>query len=242
MRFKIDFSYSGYEFYGYQKQPDKRTVQGELEGVLSKINNSPVKVVAAGRTDALVNALHQVAHFDIDKEITPYKLKGALNRYLPNDIYINSVEEAKSDFHARYMVKSKLYEYSINTCDYNPILRNQAYQYCKPLNITKIKEASKYLIGTHDFTTFACAEDDREDKIRTIYDILVKDNEGILTISFLGTGFLRYQIRNMVGLLIKIGEEKLEPNCIPNLIEKKDRTAIGKIAPAEGLTLININY
>lgn len=243
MRFLIDFSYSGNDFHGYQKQPGKRTVQGEIEKVLTNINGSKkVVITAAGRTDAKVNALHQMAHFDLEKEISAYKLKGALNSYLPDDIYINDVKEVSSDFHARYMVKSKTYEYKINIKTFNPLLRTHVYQYCKPLDISNMEKALQYFVGTHDFTTFTCAEDKREDKVRTIYNASINNKDGIIIITFEGKGFLKYQIRNMVGTLIKVGENKLYPDIIPQLLEKKDRRSAFLCAPAEGLTLINIKY
>lgn len=242
MRFKIDFSYDGSSFNGYQKQPGKRTVQSEIETLLSSIDESNVKLVAAGRTDKGVNALHQIAHFDFHKEITAYKLKGALNGRLKGDIYINDVELVDDSFHARFNVKSKVYEYYISTNIYNPILRNNIYQYSKYLNINKMIEASKYLLGTNDYTSFVASDEVREDKVRTIYDILIKEKDGIITFTFKGDGFLKYQIRNMVGLLIDVGKEKIEPEIVKDILLKKDRKLVGKIAPAEGLTLIKINY
>ena len=241
-RYLIDFSYSGANFCGYQKQPGKRTVQDEIEKVLSSINNNSVKLTSSGRTDALVNAIHQKAHFDLDKEIGAYKLNGALNSYLPDDIYVNSVTKVDNLFHARYMVKSKTYEYLINTGDYNPLLRTHVYQYCKPLNIRKMKKAVKYFIGKHDFTTFVSAEDKKEDKVREIYDASVDEKEGIIKITFKGSGFLKYQVRNMVGTLIKIGEEKVLPDIILSLLEKKDRKCAFLCAPAQGLTLTDVKY
>lgn len=241
-RYLIDFSYSGANFSGYQKQPGKRTVQDEIEKVLSSINNNSVKLTSSGRTDALVNAIHQKAHFDLDKEIGAYKLNGALNSYLPNDIYVNSVTKVDNLFHARYMVKSKTYEYLINTGDYSPLLRTHVYQYCKPLNIRKMKKAVKHFIGKHDFTTFVSAEDKKEDKVREIYDASVDEKDGIIKITFKGSGFLKYQVRNMVGTLIKIGEEKVLPDIILSLLEKKDRKCAFLCAPAQGLTLTDVKY
>jgi len=241
-RYLIDFSYSGANFSGYQKQPGKRTVQDEIEKVLSSINNNSVKLTSSGRTDALVNAIHQKAHFDLDKKIGAYKLNGALNSYLPDDIYVNSVTKVDNLFHARYMVKSKTYEYLINTGYYNPLLRTHVYQYCKPLNIRKMKKAVKYFIGKHDFTTFVSAEDKKEDKVREIYDASVDEKEGIIKITFKGSGFLKYQVRNMVGTLIKIGEEKVLPDIILSLLEKKDRKCAFLCAPAQGLTLTDVKY
>lgn len=242
VRYLIDFSYSGASFSGYQKQPNLRTVQGELERVLSSINDCSVNVHSSGRTDALVNALHQVAHFDMQKKIEPYKLKGALNSYLPDDIYVNKVEIVPDNFHARYMVKSKIYRYDINIGTYNPLLRTHVYQYGKPLNIRKMKNCIKYFIGTHDFTTFTCAEDKKEDKVRTIFNADISKKDEIISITFQGSGFLKYQVRNMVGLIIKVGEEKIDASIIPSLFEKKDRRAIGITAPAQGLTLLKVLY
>lgn len=243
MRYLIDFSYSGENFSGYQKQKKLRTVQGEIEKVLTSINNNSLVIIySSGRTDGKVNALHQIAHFDLNYDIKEYKIKSALNSYLPDDIYINEVKKVNDNFHARYMVSSKIYEYKINQGVFNPLLRNHVYQYGKSLKINKIEEALKYFIGTHDFTTFTCSEDKRTDKVRSILSASVICNNDIISIRFEGTGFLKYQVRNMVGLLIKIGENKLEPQKIPCLLEKKDRCAIGLTAPACGLTLIKVNY
>ncbi len=243
MRYLIDFSYAGENFNGYQKQPGKRTVQEEIEKVLTSINGGKKVIIhSSGRTDAHVNALHQVAHFDFDKKISPYKLLGALNSYLPDDIHINNVKEAAPDFHARYMVKSKTYIYKISTLEYNPLLRTHVYQYAKPLNIKKMRKAIKYFVGTYDFTSFASAEDKKEDKIRTIYKANVKEKDGIISIMFKGKGFLKYQVRNMVGALIRVGEEKLSYKEIPKMLEEKDRRKASICAPACGLTLMKVEY
>ena len=182
------------------------------------------------------------AHFVLNKEISPYKLKGALNSYLPDDIYINDVKCVNENFHARYMVKEKTYQYKINTGNYNPLLRTHVYQYCRTLNIKKMKEALSNFKGTHDFTTFTSSEDKREDKVRTIKNVSLSFSKDIITITFKAKGFLKYQVRNMVGTLIKVGEEKVDPSIIPVLLEKKDRKSAYMCAPAEGLTLINIKY
>lgn len=242
MRYLIDFSYLGAKFNGYQKQPNLRTVQEEIEKVLKMIEQEDVKICSSGRTDAKVNALHQMAHFDLKKEISAYKLKGALNGYLPDDIYINDVKIVDNNFHARYMVKSKTYTYYINTGIYNPIFKDSIYQYCKSLNYDKMVCSIKDFIGTHDFSTFCSSEDKRENKVRTIFDAYVIKEGDIIKIVFKGSGFLKYQVRNMVGLLIEIASGKLPKDSIPSLIKEKDRTKIGVIAPAQGLTLSEVLY
>lgn len=242
VRYLIDFSYSGELFSGYQKQHGLRTIQEEIEKVLSSINNAPVVICASGRTDAKVSALHQKAHFDLNTSLPCYKLKGALNSYLPEDIHINEVTMVSDDFHARYMVKSKTYQYKINIGSYNPILRTHVYQYCKPLNVSLMQKAINDFKGVHDFTSFSSAQDKRTNKVREIFEASMKQEDDIITITFKAKGFLKYQVRSMVGTLIKIGEEKILPNSIPILINKKDRKSAPFMAPANGLTLINVDY
>lgn len=245
MRYLITFKYDGTNYSGYQKQPNAVTIQGELESVLTRINSSKqVLVSASGRTDAHVHALGQRAHFDLDISILPNDLKRALNSLLPPDIYVTNVEEVTNDFHARFDVKAKEYMYIINVGEYNPIERNHVYQYNKNLNVDNIEKAISYLVGEHDFRSFTKVDEEKEDYIRTIKEITVNFNSKLnyLTINFIGTGFLRYMVRNMVGTLIEIGEGKREPECIIELLELKDRTKAGKTAPPEGLYLKNVIY
>lgn len=245
MRYLITFKYDGTNYSGYQKQPNAITIQGELESVLTRINsNKQVLVSASGRTDAHVHALGQRAHFDLDISILPNDLKRALNSLLPPDIYVTNVEEVANDFHARFDVKAKEYMYIINVGEYNPIERNHVYQYNKNLNVDNIEKAISYLVGEHDFRSFTKVDEEKEDYIRTIKEITVNFNSKLnyLTINFIGTGFLRYMVRNMVGTLIEIGEGKREPECIIELLELKDRTKAGKTAPPEGLYLKNVIY
>lgn len=245
MRYLITFKYDGTNYSGYQKQPNAVTIQGELESVLTRINsNKQVLVSASGRTDAHVHALGQRAHFDLDISILPNDLKRALNSLLPPDIYVTNVEEVTNDFHARFDVKAKEYMYIINVGEYNPIERNHVYQYNKNLNVDNIEKAISYLVGEHDFRSFTKVDEEKEDYIRTIKEITVNFNSksNYLTINFIGTGFLRYMVRNMVGTLIEIGEGKREPECIIELLELKDRTKAGKTAPPEGLYLKNVIY
>ena len=201
-------------------------------------------ISASGRTDAHVHALGQRAHFDLDISILPNDLKRALNSLLPSDIYVTNVEEVSSDFHARFDVKSKEYMYVINVGEYNPIERNHVYQYNKTLNIDDIEKAISYLVGEHDFRSFTKVDEEKDDYVRIINEIKVNFNSesNYLTINFIGTGFLRYMVRNMVGTLIEIGEGKRTPESIIELLELKDRTKAGKTAPPEGLYLKNVIY
>ena len=240
MRYLITFSYDGTLFYGYQKQPKLRTVESELENALKFISGGKdITIHSSGRTDRGVHAINQCAHFDLDKDIPLYKLKCALNTHTGKDIYIKKVELVDDNFHARYDAKRKTYIYKLNTNEYNPLERNYVYQYNKKLDINKIDVEIKYLIGNHDYSSFVNMEDKKESYIRTIYDAYVKEENGIITFTFIGDGFLKYQIRNMVGALIEVSTKG---RSIKKILESKDRTTFGKIAPSEGLYLLNVEY
>lgn len=246
MRYLITFSYDGTGYSGYQKQPDKKTIQEEVENVLTKINgNQEVAISATGRTDAGVHALNQKAHFDLDKEIDVNDLKNSLNKMLPEDIYIKKVELVANDFHARFNVKAKEYIYKINLGEYNPIEKNYVYQYNKRLDVAEMERALKYLEGEHNFKSFTKASDEKEDYKRTIIRATLERNPknvNELIISLIGTGFMRYMVRNIVGLLIEIGEGKRKSEDVFKILAAEDRTVSGKTAPPNGLYLNDIFY
>ena len=242
MRYKIIFSYDGTNYNGFQKQRHlDNTIQGKMELALKYINNGKdTKLTASGRTDRGVHALEQCAHVDIDVNITPYKLKRALNSLLPDDIHIISVEEASNEFHARYMVKKKTYMYKINTGEYNPIERNLSYQLCKELDIDKMNNAIKDFIGKHDFSAFCSNEDKKEDCNKEIFDAYIKKDKETIYIYFIGNGFLKYMVRTMVGYLIEIGLGKRD-NDIKDRFKESKRFKI-RTANPEGLYLYKIEY
>lgn len=246
MRFFMTFSYDGSNFSGYQKQPRERTVQNCLEDALKEINGGKnVIVVASGRTDAGVHAIGQRAHFDMDVKITPDKLMKGLNSILPDDIYVKSVHEVDDNFHARFDAHGKEYIYLINMGEYNPIERNYCFQYCKRLDLVSIERGLKYLEGEHNFKSFTKSTDEVDDYVRKISQTsVVRDSKDMnkIIITFVGTGFLRYMVRNMVGLLIEIGEGKRKPEEIIDILKHEDRRVAGKTAPACGLYLRNVFY
>ena len=243
MRYLIKFSYDGTNYSGFQKQPGLNTIEEEIEKALTKINdNKKARIVATGRTDKKVHALCQYGHTDIDVNITEKKLKRALNSNLPNDIHVIDAKIVSNNFHARYNVKEKTYKYLINLGEYNPLERNYVFQYNHSLNIDAMKEAIKLFEGKHDFRSFVTDNQEKENCIRTITFTNVEIKKDKLTITFTGNGFLRYQVRNMVGILIKVGENKILPSSISEILEAKDRTKAGKTAPPEGLYLTNIKY
>lgn len=242
MRYFMEFSYDGSNFLGFQKQLNVRTIQDVIEDCLTKINsNHKVVLVASGRTDAKVHARGQCAHFDLDKKIDINVLKHTLNQMLPKDIYVKKMKLVDNKFHARFDVIKKEYIYYLNVGEYNPFERNYVYQYNKPLDIVKMNEAIKIFIGKHNFKGFTKVEEEK-DFVREIYEVQIIEVNNVLEIHFIGNGFLRYMVRNMVGILIEIGNNQKNKENISELFELQDRKKAGIIAPPEGLYLNHVYY
>ena len=240
MRYFMRFSYNGSKFNGFQKQVDKRTVQGDLESVLSKIFNENIRVVASGRTDAGVHAYNQCLHFDSSKEVDFDKLKFSLNSLLHN-IYVKELYSVPDDFHARYDCTKKEYIYKINVGEFDPIYEEYIYQYNKSLDIEKMKDACMYFIGEHDFRSFTSL-DYEKNCVRTIYSIDISIENDIIYIDFVGNGFLKYMVRNLVGLLIEVGSNNRNVEDVKKILDSMDRKEAGICAPSMGLYLANVYY
>ena len=243
MRYLVYFSFDGKDFNGYQKQDGLRTVQEELEKALKFINaGKEVLVTSSGRTDKGVHAMSMACHFDLSVDITCYKLKRAMNSNLPSDIHVISTHLVDNDFHARYMVKEKEYKYYLNMGEYNPCKRFYEYQYCKKLDVNEISKAIKFFKGEHNFKSFTPNKDIRNNYVRKISDCYIEVIDNTLIFTFRGNGFLKYQIRNMVGYLIKVGEHKKKKEDIPKILDMKDRKYASITAHAEGLYLYKVTY
>lgn len=243
-RYKCIIAYDGSGFSGYQVQPKKRTVQSVIEAVLTKMHKgSPVKISASGRTDAGVHAKGQVVHFDSPLSLPFEKWELALNSMLPEDISVLSVEEADSAFHARFDATGKEYRYYLNQSPKrDPFQRNYAFHYPYLLNLEAMREASAYLLGTHDFSSFCSARTEVEDKVRTIETIEILQDEKRVSFRFIGNGFLYNMVRILVGTLIEVGSGKRQPEEIVEILEKRDRRYAGKTAPGQGLYLWKVYY
>ena len=243
MRFLIKFSYDGTNYSGFQAQKGLDTIEKRMNEALTKINNGKkTSITATGRTDKGVHALSQYGHADIDVKITEKKLKKAMNSNLPEDIHVIDTTIVDDDFHARYNVKEKTYKYILNTGEYNPLERNYVFQYNYDLNIEAMKEAIQCFIGRHDFRAFVTDNKEKENCVREITKAEVKKEKEKIIFTFTGDGFLRYQVRNMVGILIRVGENKLSTKDVDKILKSCDRTKSGKTAPAEGLYLVNVKY
>ncbi|WLR55004.1 tRNA pseudouridine(38-40) synthase TruA [Mesobacillus subterraneus] len=243
-RIKCTISYDGTGFSGYQVQPGKRTVQGELEKTLERLNKgTSIRVNASGRTDAGVHARGQVIHFDTTLEIEPARWLKALNSLLPDEIAVLSVDIAESDFHARFDAVGKEYRYFLLLSKHrNPFQRNYAYQFQYELDLEAMREASKQLLGTHDFTSFCSARTEVEDRVRTLKEIDFYEENGLLVLRFVGDGFLYNMVRILVGTLLEVGAGRRAPNSMLQLLEDMDRTRAGKTAPGHGLYLWKVFY
>ncbi|HGF7443986.1 TPA: tRNA pseudouridine(38-40) synthase TruA [Enterococcus faecium] len=246
VRYKAIIAYDGTNFNGFQKQPNGRTVQEEVEKTLQKMaNGKEITVFGSGRTDAGVHAIGQVIHFDYPEERPLERMRFALDTQSPEDIAVRQVEIVSEEFHARYLVKEKTYQLRVDIGKpRSPFRRHYASYYPYPLDLGKIQRALPDLLGTHDFTSFCASGSSIEDKVRTIYEAKMEVNEtkDELLFTFRGNGFLYKMIRILVGTLLKIGNGRLPEDSIPAIIAKKDRNAAGPTAHPEGLYLYEVKY
>ena len=228
---------------GWQKQPNKLNIQGEIERAIEIITGEKVELIGSGRTDAGVNAVGQIANFKIEKDFPIEKIPIALNSQLKKSIRIKKAEEVPERFHSRYNCKKKTYEYTINNSEQGTaIYRNMQYHYPIKLDETKMDEAVKYLIGEHDFKSFKASGTSSKSSVRVIYDAKVERKGDIITITLTGNGFLYNMVRIISGTLVEVGEGKIEPVKVKEILDAKDRLKAGKTLPPTGLCLINVEY
>lgn len=242
-RVLLKIEYDGREFYGLQKQKGKRTIQDELEKALFKLTGEKVDVFASGRTDKGVHALDQAVHFDLVKDIPIKKLPLALNNLLPDDISVVKAKTVRKDFHARFDIKSKTYVYKIYNSDKKSAMLNDRYVFVNfDLDIKKMIDASKLLVGKHSFKGFASSATNATDFVREVFDIQITKKGKFITFSVTGNGFLYNMVRIIVGTLIDVGRGLLTNEDILRALEKEDRSFAGKTMPPQGLYLAKTNY
>ena len=240
---KLIIEYDGKGFNGWQKQPDRLNIQGEIEKAIEEITGEKVDLTASGRTDAGVHSLGQTANFKTDSKIPTEKFAKAINSRLKKSIVIKSAEEVDEKFHSRYSVKSKTYRYIINNSENGTaIYRGLEYHVPMKLDYEKMNEAIKYFIGEHDFKAFKASGTSSKSSVRKILDGSVRKEEERVIIEVTGTGFLYNMVRIISGTLLDVGLVNINPEDIPSIIESKDRTKAGKTLPAHGLYLLQVNY
>lgn len=241
---KMIVAYDGSRYKGYQKLGDNNiTIQEKLETVLSKMTNETVEIIGSGRTDMGAHARGQVINFRTNCMDSVDKIQKYLYEYLPEDIVVKTVEEADERFHSRYNVKSKTYMYKIDNNKYhNPFIRRYATHVSKKLDLDRMIKASEYLIGEHDFTSFASSKSKKKSNIREIYSINIKEDDNVIEIYIEGNGFLYNMVRIIVGALIEVGLKRKAPQDIKYMLESKDRSQSSDTAPAKGLCLWKVRY
>ena len=243
MRVRGICSYKGTNYYGWQKQVGFVSVQSTIEEVLSKVYDTPITITGSGRTDAGVHALKQYFHYDTVKEKDLKQLCYALNKMLPEDIKILSLEMVEDDFHSRYNATKKIYEYRIVLKNKDPFQDELAFVYPMEFDFDLFKSALDKFVGKHNYQDFTSKEEDEGGFIREIYEINVTKNDNDIKVRFIGNGFMRYQIRNMIGAAISVANKKESLDFIDyHLKEGKEREIISYKSPANGLYLVDVVY
>ena len=242
--YRMTVQYDGSRYSGWQKQGNtENTIQGKIETVLEKMACAQIELHGSGRTDAGVHALGQVANFKCSTRQTPGQIQDYLNEYLPADIRITRLTEASPRFHARLNASQKHYRYFIDTnAVQNVFLRKYACHSPETYNLSLMKQAADFLTGEHDFMSFCDNKRMKKSTCREIYSIEITKKDGIITIDFRGNGFLYHMVRLLTGILMEVGTEKRKPEEIPKILQAKDRTAAGPLAPALGLFLVDVTY
>ncbi len=249
MNYRLLIQYVGTDFHGWQVQENDRTIQGELERVVGMLEDAQVTVVGSGRTDAGVHAEGQVANVHLNRGFTPARLRAAINGNLWRDIRILNAEKAPDEFHARFSAKKKTYIYRIvNAPVMSPFWRRFAHHEVRPLDIARMTEASRSLLGEHDWTAFSSAKADGDNKVRTVMDCTLESvwddraRASLIEFRITANGFLRYMVRSIVGTLLEVGHGAKDSDTIHTALVTGDRSLAGKTAAANGLSLLRVEY
>lgn len=242
--YKFILTYDGTKYYGWEHQPKiDETIQGKIENVLSKMSEEDIEVIGCGRTDAGVSAKGYVCNARLDESFDPNYVRDYLNRYLPDNICVDSCIIASDRFHSRYNAVGKTYRYTCYIGDTKPVF-DKKYVYAlefKP-DIEAMKAAAAILIGEHDFASFCSNPKMKKSTVRRVDSIDIKVDGDYLTFTYHGSGFLQHMVRIMTGTLLEVGEGKREASSMRELIDAKERAKAGACAPAHGLCLIKVDY
>lgn len=240
---KLTLEYEGTQYAGWQRQPNRPTIQEAIETAIARVTQQTISAVAAGRTDAGVHAQGQVVSFRIDREMTAYEWAMALNAHLPPDISVRTVDLPPVEFHARYDAKGKLYRYRILNRSPRPALeRHLLWHVYKPLDDAAMNQAAMHLIGSHDFSSFETQPTENEDPVCHLQRLVVIREGNELRIDAYADRFLKQMVRSLVGTLVEAGQGKRDPAGFPAILAARDRRAAGKTAPPQGLCLVRVDY
>lgn len=242
-RILLVIEYDGTNYSGWQKQPNVKTIQGEIENAIFRAIGVEVEIFGSGRTDAGVHGMHQTAHFDLKEPVPTSKIAEILNNVLPPDIVIISAEEVDKDFHARFSIKKKVYLYKIYNSEIkNAFLANRMAWVKKELDVDLLNKAASILIGEHDFRGFCSANTCTTSFVRTIFDIQIEKQEEFVYVEVYGNGFLYNMVRIIVGTMVDYALGKIKIEDIKKALREGDRTKSGQTMPACGLYLKNTIY
>jgi tRNA pseudouridine38-40 synthase len=242
-RIKLEIEYDGTDFFGWQKQKNKRTVAGTIEQALSGVLCQEIVLHGSGRTDVGVHAVCQTAHFDCDTRLPAKNIAAFANGRLSKDVRLLTSRSVAADFHARKDALSKTYEYKIFLSDTDrPLLRRTHYILKPPFDAEAARECLKYLIGRQDFKSFSYVDKKQKDTVRNIISASLGQAGDEIVLEITGDGFLHNMVRIIAGTVVKIGKKKLTPADMKRIIEAKDRQAAGITAPAQGLYLKRVEY
>jgi tRNA pseudouridine38-40 synthase len=249
MNFKLTIQYDGTDFHGWQMQGELRTVQGELSKALSLIEGREVVVHGSGRTDAGAHAEGQVASVDLQKKISPEKLRAAINGNVGKDVRVIAAEVVAPEFHARYSALEKTYLYrTVNGPVISPFWLRYAHHEARPLDLERMSQAAESFLGEHDWTAFSSAQSDSETRTRTMTSLTVisrwdeRARAPIVELTMSADGFLRYMVRSIAGTLLAVGRGEMDAELIKRSISEGERSLAGATAPACGLTLLSVRY
>jgi tRNA pseudouridine38-40 synthase len=240
---KLVLEYDGFEYCGWQVQEDAPTIQGVLEAALAKILGGRVRVHGAGRTDAKVHALGQVASFRCASAIPTIALQRALNSLLPRDVVVQSAEDVPADFHARFSALGKTYAYRIlNRPVRAPLRLRYVWHLPRLLNVPAMVEAGAFLHGPHDFASFQATGSVVKTTERTLTALTITREDDEVVLSCTANGFLRHMVRTIVGTLVEVGRGTRTPADLKHIIDGRDRRLAGATAPPQGLYLVKVLY
>ena len=241
--YKLTVAYDGSRYYGWEHQPDKPTIQGKLEDVLSRMTDAPVDVIGAGRTDAGVHAKAMTANAVLDTALSPEDIRDYMNRYLPDDICVREVRAASERFHARYKAVGKTYCYTCYAGALKPVFdRKYVLTLDGVPDVAAMQRAAALLVGEHDFKSFCGNPKMKKSTVRLVDSIEIVQKRDYLYLNFHGTGFLQNMVRILVGTLLEVGFGKRPAEQMPAILEARDRTQAGYTVPPQGLCLVKVDY
>ena len=241
--YKLTIAYDGSRFFGWERQPDKDTIQGKLEAVLGQLQGAPVNVIGAGRTDAGVHARAMTANVVLSVAESPEELRDYMNRYLPDAIAVREVKEASPRFHARYNALGKTYRYTCHIGAVKPVFdRKYVTVLDYDPDVEKMRRAASYLLGEQDFASFCGNPRMKKSTVRLVDHISIERRKDRVIFTFHGTGFLQNMVRIMVGTLLEVGRGFWEPEKVGEILLVRDRKQAGPTAPPEGLCLMKVDY